>query len=104
MQNNLSDLVISCTIDQFSDLVFNACEKVVSKLNTAKTTEKRTDEAEYATRKEVAGAFKISLPTLNRLTKDGTLTAYRLGGRVLYKKAETNKALTEIPNFKHRRV
>jgi len=54
-----------------------------------------TQEPELLTRKETANKFHISLVTLHRLTKEGTLKSYNIGGRVLYKTAETKQALTE---------
>ena len=67
------------------------------------TPENQSDN-EYSTRKEVSESLKLSLVTLNRLTSDGTLKAYRIGGRVLYKKDEIRNALTAIPNLKYRRA
>ena len=61
-------------------------------------------ESEYATRKEASETLKLSLVTLNRLTNDGTLKAYRIGGRVLYKKDEIRKSLTAVPSLKYRRA
>lgn len=49
--------------------------------------------ATYFTRKEVALLLKISLPTLNELTKKGKLVSYRIGTRVLYKIEEVHLAL-----------
>jgi len=103
MNNDLSDLVISCTKGEFTDMVINAFKSANSELHPPKQAEHQGG-AEYATRKEVSQTFKISLPTLNRLSKDGTLTAYRIGGRVLYRKDEMNNALTAIPNLKYRRA
>jgi len=58
--------------------------------------EQITAEPEYLTRKETAKKLHISLVTLNRLTNDGTLKSYRIGGRVLFKTQEINQALTEV--------
>lgn len=54
-------------------------------------------------RKEVAGLLHISLPTLNNLTKEGTLIGYRLKGRVLYKKSEVISSLKTIVPIKYRK-
>ena len=58
----------------------------------------------YGTRKEVAKALHISLPTLNVLTKSGILKGYRLQGRVLYKWAEVENSLEEIVSVRYRRA
>lgn len=50
----------------------------------------------YGSRKEVAKSLRISLPTLNQLTKTGILKGYRLQGRVLYKWVEVDEALRRI--------
>ena len=53
-------------------------------------------KTEYLTRIEVARALRISLPTLNELTKTGKIPAYRIGGRVLYKSNEVRESLSKI--------
>lgn len=57
----------------------------------------------FGTRKEVSKELRISLPTLNELTKNGELKAYRIGGRVLYKWEEVINSLKEIQASKYRR-
>ena len=54
-----------------------------------------TKEPEYLTRKETASKLHISLVTLNRLTNNGILQSFKIGGRVLYKSVEINKAISE---------
>ena len=44
-------------------------------------------------RKETSQLLKISLPTLYRWTKDGTLTSYYMGSRVYYKYSEIMESL-----------
>ena len=51
---------------------------------------------ELLSRKRVAEMLGISLPTLNVHTKKGLLIAYRIGGRVFYKKNEVLAALKKI--------
>jgi len=58
---------------------------------------------EYWTRQETSERLKISLPTLNELTKDGTLKSYRIGGRVLYKSEEVHAALSHVSTTKFKR-
>jgi len=45
--------------------------------------------------------LSISLPTLHTYTKEGIITAYRLGSQVRYKHIDVEKALKEIDNFKY---
>jgi len=57
----------------------------------------------YITKKEAAAKLRLSLPTLDRLTSDGTLQGYRVGRRVLYKADEVEQALTKIHTLKYKR-
>ena len=61
-------------------------------------------ENSYFTRQEVASLLKISLPTLNKRTKDGNLVAYKLGNRVLYKWSEIIASLDKVEPLKYRRA
>jgi len=61
------------------------------------------NRGDYLSRKEVCDQLKISPATLHIWTKNGTLQGYRVGGRVLYKTAEVENTLSEIPNLKTRR-
>lgn len=45
-------------------------------------------EGELITRKEACSMLKISLPTLDKYSKNSTLKSYTVGNRVLYKKGE----------------
>ncbi len=60
-------------------------------------------ENEYLTRKEVSKKLRISLPTLNSLTKEGVITGYRIGTRVLYKWDEVESVLKVISSNKYKR-
>ena len=51
--------------------------------------------AGYITRREVAKLFKISLVTVHDWTRKGLLSAYKIGNRVYYKRAEVEGALTK---------
>ncbi len=55
-------------------------------------------DVEHYSRIETAKKLKISLPTLWKLTKDGTLPAYKIGKRVLYRAADVEAALRQM-NF-----
>jgi len=46
----------------------------------------------------------ISLPTLEKLTKEGTLPGYKIGSRILYKKEEIDNRLSSIQTAKYRRA
>lgn len=64
---------------------------------------KQQPKENYITRRETAEKIRISLPTLNELTKSGRLNAYRIGGRVLYRESEIEKSLESIAKSRYRR-
>ncbi len=75
----------------------NQLEAIInSKANQSTAATPAADE--LLTRKQTAIALKVSLPTLNELTKAGTLKGYRVTGsnRLRYKSSEVNNALTVI--------
>lgn len=57
----------------------------------------------YMTKKEACEKLRLSLPTLGRLTTDGTLKGYRVGRRVLYRADEVEQALSVIHTLKYKR-
>jgi len=48
------------------------------------------------TREETAKLLRITLATLNEYTKTGKIVANRIGGRVLYKYSDIQKALNAV--------
>ena len=60
----------------------------------------KKEKLELLSRKDASKLLCVSLPTLHQWTKDGVITAYRIGNRVLYKLEDINKALTQIKNLK----
>lgn len=55
-----------------------------------------TPEPRFYSRHETAKILGIALSTLSEKTKNGTIKASRLGGRVLYSDADIQNALTQI--------
>jgi hypothetical protein len=55
-----------------------------------------TPEMRYHSRQETATILGIALSNLSEKTKNGTITASRLGGRILYSDADIANALTQI--------
>ncbi|GGE12010.1 helix-turn-helix domain-containing protein [Psychroflexus salis] len=51
---------------------------------------------QYYTRKEVAKMFNVDLSTIHNWTVKGVLTAYQIGGRVLYKANDIENAIVEL--------
>lgn len=50
----------------------------------------------YLTRHEVANKLNITVGTLHNWTVKGVLTAYQIGGRVLYKANDIENAIVEL--------
>ena len=73
----------------------NELNQIVETIRENTPENNTTKEPEYLTRKETANKLHISLVTLNRLTNDGTLQSFKIGGRVLYKTDGVNNAISE---------
>ena len=58
----------------------------------------------YATRQQVKDEIHVSYPTLNRLDREGILTAKKIGGRVLYLWSDVEKAINPDQPIKFRRA
>jgi excisionase family DNA binding protein len=55
------------------------------------------------TMKEAAAKLRISLPTVKRLIKEGTLPSYKIGQRILLKSDEVDTAVKRIESRKYKR-
>lgn len=61
-------------------------------------------EPKYYSRKETAQLLHVTLPTLARLTKDGLITAKKVGSRILYEADAIEAAVAENRVFKYKRA
>ena len=62
------------------------------------------DAPRYYTRKELASQLRLSLPTITRLCKDGTLEGKKVGRKLLFEVSQVEKALEENGgNLKYKR-
>jgi excisionase family DNA binding protein len=96
----MTNIILSgITVD---DLLLRIEQMMEAKLN-APLQQKAKDKTEYITRKEVAAILKVTLPTLHEWTKLGWLPSYKMGSRVLYKKAEVEKAIDNVQAYKHKK-
>jgi hypothetical protein len=89
-------------LDEFEEIQKRWIRDVITEINSTAKPESRKPRETYGTRKEVAKELKISLPTLNELTKTGIIKSYRISGRVLYKWEEVMLAVTEVKTSKYR--
>ena len=88
------------TLEELKEALKDVLKEEIQKLPTSL---QRDEKPIYASRKEVATALHISLPTLYELSKTGVLASYRLQGRVLYKWEEVDKALKRVETIKYKR-
>ena len=83
------------TLEQLGQMIGDKIKEVFDLKEQTKKQTSSAKEAKYITRKETAKLLHISLPTLNEWTKDGTLTSYRIGTRVLYKPEEVMETVSQ---------
>jgi len=58
-----------------------------------KVSEQVSDPDDLLSRQEAALHLKVSLSTLHAYTKTGKLIGHRIGGRLLYKRSDLDRAL-----------
>ena len=79
-------------LSDFENAFNKAFERAIKQfINPPKSTDK-----DLKSRKETARILNISLPTLHLFTKEGSIRAYRIGNRVLYKSEDIENALSVI--------
>ena len=85
----------------FAPLVDAIAAKVAERIAATTPTPK---EPKFYSRKETAQLLHVTLPTLARLTKDGLITAKKVGSRILYETEAIDAAVKENRMFKYKRV
>ena len=95
--NQIQMAVLMPILNPFIDIIV---ERVSERVLSA-TIQK---EPKFYSRKETAELLRVTLPTLARLTKDGLITAKRVGNRILYEAEAIDSAVMENRTFKYRRV
>ncbi len=93
MQKNAT-LIHELTLEELMELF----QKVNFQLLEIKKNFEPVKPSEYLTRTELAEMLKCDLSTIHNWTKKGKLTAYGLGNRVYYKRAEVEDSLVKINN------
>lgn len=84
--------LITLSVEDLQIIIKTAVGEV---LQNSQPQQKENDEGSYLTRQQVAKYLHLSLTTLDTYTKEGLLTSYKIGHRVLYKKSEINSSLLE---------
>ena len=95
------ELLIQYTKDEFqSDIK----KWVAAAIRDCMPESKEPVRPEYGTRQQVKDEIHVSYPTLNRLDREGILTAKKIGGRVLYLWSDVEKAINPDQPIKYRRA
>ena len=84
---------------KLDDFLYQIEKTIESKVNEKLDQFRPKPKLEYLTRAEASKMLRISLPTLNQITKDGILASYRIKQRILYRSDEVEEALVKR-NFK----
>lgn len=95
--NQIQMAVLMPILNPFIDIIV---ERVSERVLSA-TIQK---EPKFYSRKETAQLLHVTLPTLARLTKDGLITAKRVGNRILYEAEAIDAAVMENRTLKYKRV
>ncbi|MEP0984941.1 helix-turn-helix domain-containing protein [Ekhidna sp.] len=93
--------LINLTIAELKDIVKTAVQEELKEIFEPASE----DIDKLISRKEVAKFLKVSLPTLTKYVKNGTIPAHRIGNRILFKKQEVIDSLHNVHRpefqFKH---
>lgn len=87
------------SIEQLQTLINDA---VKSGIETTKPTQ--PEPTQLLTRKQVCELLNITPPTLHEWTKNGTVTAYKVGTRVRYKYNDVLNTLQRVQRTKYKGV
>ena len=84
------------------NLLFQQLSILTEIIESKPQKEHEIPKESYLTRQDVADILKISLPTLNELTKSGQLPSYRIASNIRYKATDIEQALiNNTPKVKH---
>lgn len=74
----------------------NEIKALRRELQDIKSNFKPKEQTEYLSRNEVAKLLSINVSSVHNWTQKGILQAYQIGGRVLYKRSELEKAIVKL--------
>ena len=87
------------SIEQLHNVINDAVQTGLAQLKPS-----QPEQTNLLTRKQVCVLLNITPPTLHLWTRNGTITAYKIGTRVRYKHNEVLSTLHRIQQTKTRRV
>lgn len=91
----------------FTPLTFEQLQNIINeavKCGIENAIPTPPEPTQLLTRKQVCQLLNITPPTLHEWTKNGTITAYKVGTRVRYKQNEVLNTLQRIQRTKNRGV
>jgi excisionase family DNA binding protein len=95
----MHNLILSShTTEELTGIIIQAVREAVTAIQAIPTPS--TSET-LLTRRETADKLKVSLVTLNDWTRRGMIQSHIIGGRVLYKASEVEKALHPVKSVKY---
>ena len=100
MNTEIKQTQMSALMPLFAPLI----NEIVGRVSGEVIAAMQAKEPRYYTRKETAQLIHVTLPTLARLTKDGLITAKKVGSRILYDAEAIDEAVKENRMFKYRRA
>ena len=95
-KNSMQNIILTqLSIEQLQNIINDA---VKSGIELVKPTQQ--EPTQLLTRKQVCELLNITAPTLHEWTRNGTITAYKVGTRVRYKQIEVMSTLNRIQQTK----
>jgi len=83
--------LIAVESNQLKSLIEESVKKAIT--DNSKQVTNSVNPKRYLTRKELSKKFNLSLPTIYRRMKDGSLPHFHIGRRVLFDENAVSKAL-----------
>ena len=81
---------------EYSDELKNDIKSLKSDLAEIKLNLQPKEPTKYLGRKEVAELLNVNISSIHNYTVKGILTAFQLGGKIYYKKADIEAAMIEL--------
>jgi excisionase family DNA binding protein len=86
------------SIDQLESIINDAVKHGIEQANAIPSVSQK-----LLTRKQVCELLSITPPTLHEWTRNGTITAYKVGTRIRYKESEVAHTLQRVQLTKIKR-
>ncbi len=83
---------------ELSDLISHAVRSEIEKIANAIPSPE-----EYLTRNQAKNILQVSLPTLDKWTKDGSIPCCRIANQIRFKRSEIDAMAEDIPNMRYKR-